>query len=424
MSRIADQSGGAASMSRFDALLDRLGVPPSMPELTPDSNEYKTCVAAINKTTIAGPLNILLFGALFAWFGQWAAAVASVVTAGAVTEGTRRMTKGGALLSSFEPIVACLFALQLTVHIDLGGFAASAGYWYWGTLDILMVAVALRHRRRYLWVAAYCALTAVLFVADPFLRPATHPLPVWLEAFMFANTAAALAGMTFLLLNYYVGQLEAEKKRSEDLLLNILPAPIAARLKESTGAIADAVPHTSVLFSDIVGFTVLSTSVTPAELVALLNTIFSRFDALADKHGVEKIKTIGDAYMAVAGLPDARDDHADAMVAMALDMRDAMADLRVELAADIQVRIGVHSGPVVAGVIGARKFAYDLWGDTVNTASRMESHGVAGAVQISDATRQLLGDSFAFEARGEIAIKGKGPMATFLVERSDGREKV
>jgi class 3 adenylate cyclase/sensor domain CHASE-containing protein len=214
--------------------------------------------------------------------------------------------------------------------------------------------------------------------------------------------------------------LDRERRQSERLLLNVLPREIAQRLKREPGTIADGYGEASVLFADLVGFTKLSAAVEPAELVGLLNGIFSHFDALADRFGVEKIKTIGDAYMTVAGLPKPRHDHARAAVEMAIAMIDASQRFNHEAALPsglppLSARIGVHSGPVVAGVIGTRKFSYDLWGDTVNVASRMESTGVAGRVQVSAATWQRIHANFEGEARGAIAVKGKGEMQTWLV---------
>jgi class 3 adenylate cyclase/energy-converting hydrogenase Eha subunit E len=211
-----------------------------------------------------------------------------------------------------------------------------------------------------------------------------------------------------------------ERERSERLLLNILPALIAERLKASEDAIAEHSDGVTVLFADIVDFTPLSARKTPQELVELLNRIFSGFDALADAHGLEKIKTIGDAYMAVAGLPKSWPDHAPRAARMALAMLDATARVAAETGEKLALRIGLHSGPVVAGVIGRRKFTYDLWGDTVNTASRMESHGVPGSIHCSEATATLLRGAFQLQARGAMEIKGKGEMRTFLVLNLEG----
>ena len=206
-----------------------------------------------------------------------------------------------------------------------------------------------------------------------------------------------------------------ERERSESLLLNILPASIAERLKNSKASIADHSDEVTVLFADIVGFTPLSARMTPQALVQILDRVFSEFDALADTHGLEKIKTIGDAYMAAAGLPERRTDHALAAARMAQGMLEAAARIAAETGEALALRIGLHSGPVVAGVIGTKKFSYDMWGDTVNTASRMESHGVPGAVHCSAATAALLQRDFALTARGAIQVQGKGQMCTFLL---------
>jgi adenylate cyclase len=213
---------------------------------------------------------------------------------------------------------------------------------------------------------------------------------------------------------------ERQRQRSERLLLNVLPEVIAERLKNGEENIADQFEAVSVLFADIVGFTRLSMEKRTPELIEMLGRIFSEFDGLADRHGLEKIKTIGDAYMVVAGLPEPRADHASAMAEMALDMREAVRAYAAESGESIDIRIGIHSGPVVAGVIGQRKFAYDLWGDTVNVASRMESHGAPGRIQISEETRQLLGDGFVAPARGRIEVKGRGEMDTCWLEGRAG----
>jgi class 3 adenylate cyclase len=195
-------------------------------------------------------------------------------------------------------------------------------------------------------------------------------------------------------------ELEAEKQTSDRLLLNVLPAPIETRLKQGEGVIVDRFEAVTVLFADIVGFTALSARTSPEALVAMLDELFTRFDALADRHGLEKIKTIGDAYMVVAGVPEKTDDHAVRMARMGLDMLATLADYATTNGVELTIRIGIHSGPVVAGVIGRNKFIYDLWGDTVNTASRMESHGLPSRVHVSEATVAALAGRFEVEARG------------------------
>lgn len=213
----------------------------------------------------------------------------------------------------------------------------------------------------------------------------------------------------------YMRLLQVEQDRSERLLLNILPKPIADRLKQGQGVIADSFAEVTVLFADIVDFTRLSEQIAPTTLVGLLNRIFSAFDLLADQHGLEKIKTVGDAYMVAAGLPTPRSDHVQAMADMALDMRTAIGRFRTEEGESLRLRIGMHTGPVVAGVIGTKKFGYDLWGDTVNIASRMESQGVPDAIQVTQALYDQLGADYLLDARGMVDIKGKGEIMTYLL---------
>jgi adenylate cyclase len=215
-------------------------------------------------------------------------------------------------------------------------------------------------------------------------------------------------------------QIEAERAKAESLLRNILPESIAAELKGGREALAQDHANVTVLFADIVGFTSLSETMTPAALVELLDDVFTRFDELSERLGVEKIKTIGDAYMVASGLPEAREDHAQAAVRMGLGMLENLREMNEKHGRSLTLRIGIWSGHVVAGVIGKKKFAYDLWGDVVNTAARMESHGVPGAIQIGEPTRRLLGDEWNCEERGVIEIKGTGAMPVWLIRR-DGQ---
>jgi len=220
----------------------------------------------------------------------------------------------------------------------------------------------------------------------------------------------------------------AEQKVSERLLLNVLPHSIAERLKgraevtadSFTEVIADSFAEVTVLFADIVDFTKFSSGVSAEILVNVLNDIFTRFDSIADRYGLEKIKTIGDCYMAAAGLPVPVEDHAIRAAHMALDMMEAMERFNEESRYQLKVRVGISTGSVVAGVIGKRKFLYDLWGDIVNTASRMESHGVAGRIQVTDSTREHLSEPFMLEERGVIHVKGKGEMHTWFLNGRNG----
>jgi class 3 adenylate cyclase len=211
-------------------------------------------------------------------------------------------------------------------------------------------------------------------------------------------------------------KLKTEKEKSERLLLNILPESIAKRLKQCYSTVADDFSQVAVLFSDIVGFTEMSARLSPPELVELLNSVFSTFDKLVEQHGLEKIKTIGDAYMVVAGLPEPHPDHLTRIADLALEMQSAILQFNQDYHQNLDIRVGIHAGPVIAGVIGISKFAYDLWGDTVNIASRMESQGIAGTIQVSDVVYHALKKQYRFTGRGVIQIKGKGDMNTYLLE--------
>jgi class 3 adenylate cyclase len=210
--------------------------------------------------------------------------------------------------------------------------------------------------------------------------------------------------------------LERERARAEALLLNILPAPVAARLQTEPGIIADDIEQAGVLFADIVDFTPLAATLPANEVVRLLNDVFTTFDELAERFGLEKIKTIGDAYMAAAGLPEPQDGHAARLAEMALAMQEASAQFQRGDGTALRLRVGINVGPVVAGVIGRRKFIYDLWGDTVNVAARMESQGKPGDIQCTEAAYQLLRDCYLFDGPVDVAVKGRGTLPVYLLQ--------
>ena len=310
-------------------------------------------------------------------------------------------------------------ALPFLLQWTLGGYVASSVVSLWalvaaiGTLFFFTVGGSIP------WFAAFLGLTVVSGIIDPFISATPAPIPQGVRVAFFVLNVAGVSLTAYLLLQYAVRARDAAFARSEGLLLNVLPKSIADRLKKEPGVIAEAHEAVTVLFADVVDFTRFTERTAPERVVGVLDEIFSEFDTLAERHGLEKIKTIGDAYMVAAGIPVRRPDHAAAMAEMALDMRETFTTLGRPLGVDLAIRIGMDSGPVIAGVIGRHKFIYDLWGDTVNTASRMESHGLPGAIQVSDATRSLLDGRFEFEDRGEIEIKGKGLRhAWILVGRS------
>jgi class 3 adenylate cyclase len=263
----------------------------------------------------------------------------------------------------------------------------------------------------------YAALVYFSFNLEPLYVISPHILK-WSAAAM----ALSILGLVFTFFAYstlasgWYKSLQREREKSDHLLLNILPEKIASRLKEKEEIIADRFDSVSVLFLDIVEFTKMSSNMAAHQVVTILNDVFCMFDTLVDKHSLEKIKTIGDAYMAVAGIPDPVPDHARRIVEMAIDMMAVLEKYSESAEHKIEARIGICSGPVVAGVIGRRKFIYDLWGDTVNTASRMESNGIPNRIQVTQATYDILRYDYEFEPRGEIEIKGKGMLKTYFLK--------
>lgn len=316
--------------------------------------------------------------------------------------------------------LAVTLICPLLCTLLLGGVVESGSFWVWMLLAPLIAMITYRTRVVLCFVACIVGLIA-LVALTPLLSLSNHLSPAIVNA-LFVFNIFGLIGFFLAFLLYFVRQNEElltvvkqEQAKSEALLLNILPKEIATVLKQRQGIIADYFAEVSVLFADIVNFTPMSSTVTPIQLVELLNDIFSYFDSLVDKYHLEKIKTVGDCYMVVAGVPSQRADHAKVLVRLALDVQSYVKGRSFLGGKQVAFRIGINSGPVVAGVIGRRKFSYDLWGDAVNTASRMESHGVGGTIQISPTTYELIKDEFLCEPRGTINIKGKGEMPTWLV---------
>ena len=298
--------------------------------------------------------------------------------------------------------------------IILGGLVPSDLVILWGSLVVIGALIVLTTRAAFLWFLAY-GVTLVLAVVLPERIEPMHVVEGSTAG--IATTIVAVTVFVFASMAYFVRQRDRFQKESDDLLHAILPDEIAQRLKSDRTMIADDHASASVLFADVVGFTPMSATMSPPELVSLLNTVFTTFDRFVEELGLEKIKTVGDAYMVASGVPHGRSDHAHAIAELALRMRDHTERHRFD-GHEISLRIGINSGPVVAGVVGTHKFAYDLWGDVVNTASRMESEGVPGSIQVTPATYELIRDGFVCESRGVVSVKGKGDMETyFLVSR-------
>ena len=303
----------------------------------------------------------------------------------------------------------------LSGTIILGGLVPSDLVILWGILAVLGALIVFSVRAAFLWFLAYL-VTLVLAVVLP-----EHIAPVHVvegSADGIVSTIVAMTIFLFAAMAYFVRQRDRFQHESDDLLHNILPDEIARRLKSDRSMIADDYGSASVLFADVVGFTPMSAAMSPAELVGLLNAVFTTFDGFVEELGLEKIKTVGDEYMVAAGVPRERPDHAHAIAELALQIRDHTESNRFD-GHEISLRIGINSGPVVAGIVGTHKFAYDLWGDVVNTASRMESEGQPGSIQLTSATYELIRDAFVCEPRGVVSVKGKGDMTTYtLVSRA------
>ena len=310
---------------------------------------------------------------------------------------------------------AMIMVLPFLLQWSLGGFAASSMVCLWALCAAVGTLFFFTASESIPWFGAFLGLVVVSGLIDPLLAQHPAPIPDPVRTAFFVLNIVGVSLVVYAMLQYAVRARDAAFARSEGLLLNVLPRSIAERLKHSPDVIADAYDEVTVLFADIANFTPFAERTEAARVVAVLNEVFSAFDDLAARHGVEKIKTIGDAYMVAAGLPEPRPDHAETLAEMGLEMREVFAATCRPLDATLALRIGMESGPVVAGVIGRRKFIYDLWGDTVNTASRMESHGIPGEIQVGEAAYRRLRDRYSFESRGEIEIKGKGRRAAYLL---------
>jgi class 3 adenylate cyclase len=310
------------------------------------------------------------------------------------------------------------FALQWS----LGGFKNSSAVSLWAFTSPLGALLFVGARQAVPWFVGFVGLVAVSGAIDPALVAGAPHIPGGLVVAFFVLNVGGVTTTAYVLLQYFVREREREQARSERLLLSVLPEPVAARLKNDEGIIADECAEVTVLFADIVGFTPLADGLPAAQVVALLDRVFARWDALATRHELEKIKTIGDAYMVAGGIPLPRADHVEAVAEMALAMGPELACVAAETGVAFDVRIGIDTGPVVAGVIGRAKFIYDIWGDTVNTASRMESHAPPGTIQVTERVHKGLHQGYELCPRGTIEVKGKGPMTTYLLvgHRSDG----
>ena len=418
VSTVSGVSGPSLFRSISDRVLARLaqiGADPC------DDDETRASKALLVLISVLILPVALLWAALYLGFGSpvgWVplAYFATLLAAIVVFSRTRNF---GQLLWVGQ--IAILLAPTLSM-IPLGGFLDSGGVGLWGILAPLGALVFSDVRTAVRWYVAYLVVFLGSGIAGELLGGVSPSVPEWFTSTMLGLNVAVGGTIVFTLLAVFAAErrnalaaLREEQARAEGLLLNILPRSIADKLKAETRTIADHFSSASILFADVVDFTPLSERLPPAEVVGVLDRLFSHFDVLAERRGLEKIKTIGDCYMVAAGVPSPRADHARALALMALEMQAAMRSVEEVGHLGLELRVGINSGPVVAGVIGRKRFLYDLWGDAVNTASRMESHGTSGRIQITAATKELLEDEFVCEPRGSITVKGKGEMEVWYL---------
>jgi adenylate cyclase len=404
----------------LDDVLARLATVGANPSDDEETRLQKALLVliAIVILPIAGTWAVLYL-AFGAWPG-WLAVLYAVVSVASILVFAR--TRNFDLLLNIQ-LAAIALAPTLSM-VPIGGFLPTGGVGLWGIMAPLGALVFRGVASAVRWFVAWLALFLGSGLAAALLGTPS-PMPEWFSSLMLALNISVGGAIVFTLLALFAKQrqdalagLRIAQARAENLLLNILPGSIAERLKDSPQTIADQFPAASVLFADVVDFTPRSNGLTAAEVVGLLDRLFGEFDTLAERYDLEKIKTIGDAYMVAAGVPDPRPDHAHALALLALDMVAATRSNGAVGDLDLVLRIGINSGPVVAGVIGRKRFLYDLWGDAVNTASRMESQGTPDRIQITRATYDLIKDDFMCEYRGTVPVKGKGEMETwYLVGR-------
>jgi guanylate cyclase len=360
--------------------------------------------------TLGSIPGVAVLAALFFWFDEDVAGWVNVGFAFFYVVAWLFFVATGSTRRIFV-LLAVVSVIGITVvHLTMGGYANSGAILMWG-IPITTVAVLLLSRGEAIFVGGTIAALAIVFgFLEQTLQASRPPPDPTLPAVLFPYTLVSVIVLVVPVIGLLVSRLSFERERAEGLLLNVLPAEVASELKETGTTTTRRFEGISVLFADIVGFTPLSAEMEPEEMVNQLNDVFTHFDQLAAKYGCEKIRTIGDNYMVAAGVPTPRDDHAQAIAAMALEMLDHAAT------GPLRFRIGINSGPAVAGVVGTSKFQYDIWGDTVNTASRMESHGEPDRIQIAEGTYQLIRNDFTTTLRGPIDVKGKGTLTTWYLE--------
>ena len=373
--------------------------------------------------TVSGAAAGLLWAVAYALLGRpLSAAVPGAFAVVAALVGTR-LVRSRELGRLRELLLLLILLLPAVLQASLGGYVKGSAVIMWSFFAPLSALVFFGPRDGWAWLGGFIAVTAVSALVDAPLARSISPLPYSAQTALFVFNLCGVAAIVTLVLAYFRIQRDEAMQRSEGLLLNVLPPEIAERLKRQEYPIADRFDDVSVLFADMVGFTERSAAEAPDVTVAVLNEFLSTFDELAQQHGLRPIRTTGDSYLVVGGLPVPRPDHAQAVANMALDMLEGVNRLNQENGWAVGFRIGVNSGPAMAAVVGRHRFTYDIWSDTVNTASRMESSGAPGRIQVTEETYSRLSLTHRFECRGQIDIKGKGPMTTyFLIGRQSETE--
>lgn len=401
-----------------------------MPLLFSGSRPGDSDDARLRKALLMGGSLLILpvavvWGLLYAAFDEWPAALVTLAYVALDMWGMIHLNRTGhrRLLATIQ--WSCTLLLPFVLTLLLGGLGQSSALIIGALMSPLGALLYYEHAAATQLFVAYAVLVALAGILNPFVVRDNN-LPLWLILTFFVLNVVIVSSLAFFQLRAFLRRrdealrmLRLEQDKTDSLLCNVLPRSIADVLKDHPQTIAERFDAVSILFADVVGFTPLSAAVDAGEMVNLLNEIYTHFDNVMERHGLEKIRTMGDGYMAASGVPMPRPDHAPALAAAALEMMAFLDTWESPYAADFRFRMGMNSGPVLAGVIGRKKFSYDVWGDPVNVASRMESQGEPGKIQVGRDAYELLKDDFILEPRGKIAIKGKGLMETwYLLGRS------
>jgi guanylate cyclase len=401
---------------RWPAMLERMISFAVEPGDRPDRTRTKRLfTAAMWASIVTSSVSVFQF---YLFEAPWAAVAVSVPIVSAVVALIAMRVDKGTFPAVMHVVAAGTMLTTTGMIVIFGGVFETAGNTSWAMLAVIGAVAIFADRRAHLWLGVFVTITIAAFLVSRRVEP-LYVLPN--RSYFSLFNLVTITLFVYVILYYFVRQSARLYRESEMLLRNIFPDEIADRLKNrsSDEMIADEFPSASILFADIVGFTPLAADLEPGETVNLLNEVFTGFDRLVESRGLEKIKTIGDAYMVASGVPVSRDDHARALCELAIDFQEHLAGTTFD-GRRLEMRIGIASGPVTAGIIGRRKFSYDMWGDTVNLASRMEVTGTPGRIQVPARTRELVADGFVWEERGVVDVKGRGPVETwYLLRRSN-----